>query len=313
MRRQVLAANAAMLVAAVLFGGAVVATRVAVREVPPLSLAVLRYALGGLLLLLCLVVGARRLLRVRGRDLPYLALLGLLLFALFPLAFNAGLRLTEATRGSLMLATVPFWSALLARRAGQERLAPRQVAGLALTFAGVAVALAERGLQWQGQARALAGDGLLLLAALCGAAHGVLVRRAYARYAPLTVTAYGMLAGTLALAPAALAEGLPSAVAGLDGRAATLVLYLGVPAGGLGWYLLAFARARLTPTQAAVYINLNPLTAIALGAALLGERVTPALAVAFAISLTGVALVNWPAARGGPRAPVAVGPAHPQS
>jgi len=298
-----------MLVAAVLFGGAVVATRVAVRDVPPFSLAVLRYALGGLLLLLCLVLGARRLLRVRGRDLPYLALLGIVLFALFPLAFNAGLRLTEATRGSLMLATVPFWSALLARRAGQERLAARQVAGLVLTFAGVAVALAERGLQWQGQARALVGDGLLLLAALCGAAHGVLVQRAYARYAPLTVTAYGMLAGTLARAPAALAEGLAPAVAALDGRAATLLLYLGVPAGALGWYLTAFARARLTPTQAAVYINLNPLTAMALGAALLGERITPTLAVAFAISLIGVALVNWPAARRVPQALVTIGPA----
>ncbi len=295
MRHRALAANAALAVSLVIFGGAVVATRVAVREVPPLSLAVLRFGLGGGALFLCLALGAPGLLGVARRDLPYLALLGAILFAAFPLTFNAGLRLTEASRGSLMLATSPFWSAVLARAVGRERLTGRQVAGLALTFAGVAVALGEHGLQWRGGGRALVGDGLLLLTALCGAVYGVAAKPAFARHAALTVTAYTMLAGTLLLLPAALAEGLLPAIAGLDGRAVALILYLGIPGGALGYYLFSFGLARLTPTQTAVYINLNPLTALALGAALLGERVTPALLAAFAVSLTGIALVNWPA------------------
>jgi drug/metabolite transporter (DMT)-like permease len=294
MRDRALAANAALVVAAVIFGASVVATRAAVRDVPPLSLAVLRYGLGSGALFLCLAVGAPHLLRASRRDLPYLALLGALLFAAFPLTLNAGLRLTEASRGALMIATAPFWSALLARRAGQERLATRQVAGLALTFTGVAVALAEHGLAWRGGGQALAGDGLLLLTALCGAAYNVLAKPAYARHAALTITAYSMLAGTLLLLPAALAEGLLPAMAGLGGRAMALVLFLGLPGGALGWYLWSFALGRLTPTQTVVYVNLNPLTALALGTALLGEHVTPALLVAFMVSLTGIALVNWP-------------------
>ena len=265
MKETPLAANAAMFVAAVLFGGSVVATRVAVRDVPPLSLAVLRFGLGGLLLGLCLLFGARRLLQVRRRDLPYLSLLGTLLFAAFPLSFNAGLRLTEASHGSLMLATVPVWSAMRARAAGREDLKPHQVVGLLLSLVGVAVTVAERGLHWEGNTRALVGDGLLLVAAVCGATYGVLVKRAYARYTALTVTAYGMLFGTLTLAPAALAEGLLPAVAGLNGRTLSLVLILGVLGGALAWYLYAFALTTLAPTQVAVYINLNPLTAMALG------------------------------------------------
>ena len=59
-------ANAGAFVAAVLFGSSVVAVRVAVQEVPPLSLAVLRFGQGGLLLvLLLLLVGTRDLLRVK--------------------------------------------------------------------------------------------------------------------------------------------------------------------------------------------------------------------------------------------------------
>jgi len=57
---QRLAANAGAFVAAALFGASVVAVRVAVQDVPPLSLAVLRFGQGGLLLVVVLLlVGGR--------------------------------------------------------------------------------------------------------------------------------------------------------------------------------------------------------------------------------------------------------------
>jgi len=270
-KRTALAANAGLLFAAILAGASVVATRVAVQSVPPLSLAVMRYAQGGLILGVCLLLLARSQLRVRRQDLLTLTVLGTLLFAAFPLLFNAGLRLTEASRGSLMLATVPVWSALLARLSGQERLVTRQIIGLVLATGGVAVAVAERGLDWQGHGAALVGDGLILMAALCGAAYGVLVKRISGRYSALTVTTYAMLIGALVLLPAALGEGLATAVVDLDGQTLMLVLFLGVLGGAVLWYLYGFALSTLTPTQAAVYVNLNPLAAMILATVLLGN------------------------------------------
>jgi drug/metabolite transporter (DMT)-like permease len=132
---QRLAANAGAFAAVVLFGSSVVAVRVTVQEVPPLSLAILRFGQGGLLLVfLLLLVSARDQLRVKWHDLPLLALLGAILFTVFPVTFNASLRLIEASRGALVLATIPLWSALLARIARSERLAPRQVVGVLLSF-----------------------------------------------------------------------------------------------------------------------------------------------------------------------------------
>jgi drug/metabolite transporter (DMT)-like permease len=127
---QRLAANAGAFVAAVLFGSSVVAVRVAVQEVPPLSLAVLRFGQGGLLLVVVLLLaGMREVLRVKWHDLPLLILLGAVLFTVFPVTFNASLRLIEASRGALVLATIPLWSALLARMARSERLVPRRSLG----------------------------------------------------------------------------------------------------------------------------------------------------------------------------------------
>ena len=292
---QRLAANAAAFVAAGLFGSSVVAVRVAVQEVPPLSLAALRFGQGGLLLVfVLLLVGARDLLRVRWRDLPLLMLLGAVLFAVFPVSFNASLRLIEASRGALILATIPLWSALLARIARSERLAPRQVAGVLLSLAGVGLALAERGVGSQGGLGSLAGDGLMLVTALCGAAYAVLAQRAFARYGALTVTTYAMVLGTLLLLPAALAEGLAGVLPQLDRQTVALLVFLGVFGGALGFFLWTFALTRLTPTQVAVYINLNPLVAILLAAALLAERLTIVFAAGFGAVLVGVLLVNWP-------------------
>ncbi len=288
------AGSIAAFVAATLFGASVVATRVAVQEIPPLSLAVLRFGQGGLILFLCLFVGARGLLHVKRRDLPFLTLLGAILFTVFPVTFNTGLRLTEASRGALMLATMPLWSAWLARAARRERLILRQVGGILLTLAGVGIVLAERGLTWRGTALALGGDGLMLLTALCGAIYGVLAQRILVRYTALTVTTYAMLFGTFLLLPAALAEGLPQALARIDGKVAALILFLGIFGGALGYFLWTFALTRLTPTQVAVYVNLNPLVATILGAALLAERLTGPFLVGFVTVLAGVLLVNWP-------------------
>jgi drug/metabolite transporter (DMT)-like permease len=95
-----LAANAGAFVAAVLFGSSVVAVRVVVQEVPPLSLAVLRFGEAALLLVFVLMIfRGRELLSVKWRDLPLLVLLGIVLFAVFPVTFNASLRLIEASRG----------------------------------------------------------------------------------------------------------------------------------------------------------------------------------------------------------------------
>jgi drug/metabolite transporter (DMT)-like permease len=286
--------NFAAFIAAGLFGASVVATRVAVQEIPPLNLAVLRFGQGGLILFMCLLIGARDLLKVKRHDLPFLVLLGAILFAVFPVTFNISLRLTEASRGALMLATMPIWSAWIARVARKERLILRQVAGILLTFTGVGIVLAERGLRWQGTSVALGGDGLMLLTALCGAIYGVLAQRMLSRYSALTVTMYAMLFGTFLLFPAALFEGLPQAFVRIDGKVAVLILFLGIFGGALGFFLWTFALTRLTPTQVAVYVNVNPIVAIILGAVLLAEKLTGVFVVGFVAVVVGVLFVNWP-------------------
>jgi len=286
--------NAAAFIASVLFGASVVATRVAVGSIPPLNLAFLRFGQGGVILLISLLIFRPGLLRVKFRDLPYLTLLGAILFTIFPITFNVSLKYTEASRGALMLATVPLWSAGLARIAKSEHLILRQVSGIILTLGGVAIVLAERGLTWQGGSWALVGDLLMLLTAICGAIYGVLAQKMLKKYNALTVTTYAMLTGSCLLIPAAFVEGFSQALTKIDLQTASLIMFLGICGGALGYFLWTFALAHLTPTQVAVYINLNLMVATILGAALLAEKLTLVFIAGFAAVLIGVLLVNWP-------------------
>ena len=138
---RVVLTNASVAGSVVLFGMATVATRVAVQSVSPIPLSVLRFGAGGLLLALALAIFAPNLLQLAGRDVPYMILLGIIQFAAFSLTYNLGLRFTEASRGALMLVTMPLWSAFLARRMRRERLLPSQVLGIIVTLAGVVAAL----------------------------------------------------------------------------------------------------------------------------------------------------------------------------
>jgi drug/metabolite transporter (DMT)-like permease len=296
MQKQSAAANASAAFAAVLFGASVVAVRIAVRDVPPLTLALLRFGQGSLALFVYLALFRRDLLRIERRDLGYLALLGAIFFTVFPVTFNAGLRYIEASRAALLIATMPLWSLLIGRFAARERLSGRQIVGVLTSVAGVGIVMLHRGAAGSG---ALKGDLLLLTTALCGAIYNVLAKRMVGRYTGLTVTFYAMVFGTLLLAPASLVEHAPR-LASLGTETLVMVILLGILGGAVSFSLWTAALRYLSPTQVAVYININPMAATLLAAVMLHEHLSASFVLGFAAVAAGVMIVNWT------RAPVRV-------
>jgi drug/metabolite transporter (DMT)-like permease len=277
-------ANAAAATAAVLFGASVVGVRIAVRDVAPLPLAFLRFAQGAVVLGAGLALFRRDLLRVAPRDLPFLALLGFILFTVFAVSFNAGLQYLEASPAALIIATMPLWTMLIARSVTRERLTSRQILGVIVSITGVGIVMFDRGL---GRV-SLIGVLLLTVTALSGAVYNVLVKRALAKYDGITVAFYAMLFGSLLLTPTVIGQRFDT----LSTETLALVAFLGVLGGAVAFTLWTIALRRLSPTQVAVYINLNPIAATLLAAAILGERLTPAFAVGFVAVAAGVLIVN---------------------
>jgi drug/metabolite transporter (DMT)-like permease len=280
-------ANASAALAAVLFGASVVAVRIAVRDVPPLALAFLRFAQGSLVLFVGLLVFRKDLLKVDRGDLPFLAGLGLLFFTIFAITFNAGMQYTAASRAAVILATMPLWTIIISRLATRGGLGTRQVIGVCTSFAGVAIVMVARGGAGDSS---LTGDALLLTTALCGAIYNVLSKRALERYSGVTTTFYAMVFGTLFLLPFSLG-GLT--LGALRGQTLAIVIFLGVFGGALGFSLWTSALKQLSPTQVSVYINLNPIAATLLAATMLHEQLSGSFLIGFVAVVAGVMIVNW--------------------
>lgn len=285
-------AHAGAFISSCLVGAAVVATRSTVDEIDPIGLAFLRYAQGALLLFAVLAVTRTRTLMAKRDELRMFALLGLLMFALFPVLFNSALRLTTASRGAVILATMPLWGALLARRFGGERLHIGQVAGVLCSFLGVLVVFAESGMGVGGSGSVIAGNLLMLATAVVGGVYAVLAKPVMVRSDPMRVTAWAMAFGAGVLLIPAMVEGLAGQLEAASRHALLMVLYLGTFGGAVAFWLFAYSLARLSPTQALVYINLNPVVATLLASLFLDEPLNSTFGIGFAMVIGGLLLTN---------------------
>ena len=112
-----------------LVGAAIVASRAIVAEVPPLTLALLRYAVGFLCLLPFALGALRGLRRPRARDLWAMAALGTGQFGLLIALLNWGLQQVPAAPAALIFSLFPLLTLLLGAALGSERItAPRPAA-----------------------------------------------------------------------------------------------------------------------------------------------------------------------------------------
>lgn len=293
----VLAAAASSL----LGGSAVAVTRLAVRSVDPLAVATIRYAIAALCLLPVLFAAGLRPKRggIEGQWPAALALC-LLFFGLFPYLFTTGLKHTTAARGALALATMPMQTLLLAAAFGAERLTAAKLAGVVLALAGLAIALSQSlgaagsPEAWRGAWR---GDLMMAAAGFLGAVFNVGSRFYLVGIPALPLCAAGTLVGSLALSAALAATGAAGGAGPLSaippGSWGALV-YLGVIGGALTFFLWVFALTRATPTRVAVTVTLNPVSAMTLGALILGEALAPSLILGLAAVVAGIALCNWP-------------------
>lgn len=288
-------------------GAAIVASRFAVAEVPPLTLAMLRYAIGFVCLLpfawreAIRTFGSPSLAPVAGsrwRDLLAMAALGIGQFGILIALLNFGLQHVGAAQAALIFSLFPLLTLLLAAALGRERITWQLLVGVLLSIAGVALALGPKLGTAASGANHWWGELAVAAAALTGAACSVLYRPFLRRYPTVPVSAFAMLASVVFLALLATTEQWPQRLAGISAPAWAAVAFIGVSS-GVGYFWWLYALKHESPTRVTVFLALNPVTAAFLGWAVLGERL-PAAAIG---ALAVIALALWVATRAGPSRP----------
>jgi len=241
-----------------------------------------------------LFVIARRVDRVwpQRKDLPRLALLGMLGVFLNQVLFVLGLNFTTATNAAILMPSIPVFAAVAAGILGVERLGLHRLVGVGAAVAGALVMLDVFGFSMAGGAAF--GNLLILVNCASFALFLVLQRPILKRLPPLTVIAWAYVFGGSAVVlvsfreVAAFAASLPDfwTVAGL----AYIVL---IPT-TLAYALNTWAISRSSSTLAATYTTLQPLATATLAAIFLAETVGWREATGFVLIVTGLMFVSRP-------------------
>jgi drug/metabolite transporter (DMT)-like permease len=273
-----------------LWGATPIATKLAMAELAPVTVGVLRTTLAALLTL-PLLIGWRLSPPRRPAQLVLLGMVTLGGLIGFPLLFSLGVGRTSAAHAGLILAALPLPTGLLGS-AFERRLPP------GAWWLGAAVAVLGEAFLIGGDstsaapAATLAGDLLVAGGAFCAAAGHVAGARLAPSFGTWPTTLWAITAGGALLLPLLLWQGEAAALGAAGATTWAAVLFL---AGGstlvafAAWYW-ALSRGGIARMGALQF--LQPLVTLALAALLLGEPITPALLGAAGLILAGVALTQ---------------------
>ncbi len=275
--------------AASIGGLTVVMTRFVVPETDPFTLASVRYLIASACLL-ALVAYQGRHFRVAPRDRLVLMVLALIFFAAFPYCFARALEDTTSARGALIYACMPLVTMFLAAVFRIERITSWKFLGVVFAIAGVWTAI---GFDVDAPPDALRGDAMMALGTAFAAAYTAFAKRYVMKYDGVAMTAWSMFFGSLALFVVAMFLGAPfSGSLDLSVRGWGALLFLAVPGGALMMWCFISGYRLVTPTQAAIAVGCNPLTAILFAAWILGEPIGWGSAVGFALVTVAVTCAN---------------------
>ena len=287
------------------WAGNAVVGRLLVGTLPPLLLNALRWWLA---LALLLPLGWRVLREPRAllARWPYLALLGLLGVGCYNALQYLAVQTSTPLNVTLIAGSMPLWMMAVGALGYAVRPTSRQLAGAALSLAGIAIVLSRGSWVAFAQIRFVAGDLYMLLASALWAVYSWMLARPPASMRgtqrPAWDWAEGLLAQILfgvlwASAFAAVeAASAPARVEWGIGLAAAL-LYIALGPSLVAYRCWAVGVATVGPALASFFANLTPAFAALLSALWLGEMPSGYHGLAFALIVGGIVVSSPPASK----------------
>ena len=207
--------------------------------------------------------------------------------ALYFLAENTALKYTGVSNVCLLVCSAPLLTALLARWFGKsEKMSSRLITGSLIAFAGAALVIVE---DWKHMQLKLLGDMLALCGALSWAVYQLIIKRMCGKYSTVFITrkvfAYGLL--TIAVFFVFDHPSFP-----LDNMLHPVVagnlLFLGIIASGLCFWVWNIVIDHLGAVATSAYIYLQPLFAAITASFVLGEPITGSVVAGAVLIIAGV-------------------------
>jgi drug/metabolite transporter (DMT)-like permease len=273
--------------AASLWGGVYVVSKVVLDVLPALELIWIRYVLA-LIALGMFGLLAGESWRLPRKSLPLVGLIGLVGYFLSIWAQFAGTHLSSAQMGSVITSATPAFMVIFARLLLKETITARKAISLLLATVGVLciVGIGDAGENFR------LGGMILVLAALTWALMSVLIKKIPPGSSLIVVTAYAILVATIAMTPLALSQ---MKVEHLHVLSQPMVwggvLYMGTISTAGAFYFWNKGLQLVEAGSGSLYFFFQPLVGTLLGWLFLGEQVGWSFWLGAVLIFAGVLLV----------------------
>jgi drug/metabolite transporter (DMT)-like permease len=277
-----------MTLAALFWAGAFVGGKIAVKEFPPFSLTFFRFLIATSVLFPIMVKLEPNSWRLKRGDIPVVLLLGLTGMLGYHVLFFLSLQHTTAINTSLISATSPVITTLLACFVAAEPLGLKRIAAVSMAFFGVLLTISDGNLNLLSDIALKAGDFLMIAASLCKATYIVASRRFSRNLSPIVLTTYSFLVCLIASAPLVMAEDFLSCLPNTTWSGWAAVVYMALFASCIGYLTQQFAIKSIGASKTTAFENLVPVFAIVLSSSILGEKVSLLKVVSAGVIIAGV-------------------------
>lgn len=277
----------ALVLVQLFFGTLPIAVKVALRELTPPALALLRVSGASLLFVVLQRVFVRE--RIRGRR-DYLALASYAVFGVIAnqLLYITALSLTTATAAQMMVAAGPALTLLAAIVLGKETATRLKWTGIAVAASGAVYLVSARG-AGMGSAP---GNLLALLNVASYSVYLVISRGLLRRYDALTVITWVFVFGTIGIIPWGIAPLLREIGHARPATWAAMAFIIVFPSVGAYW-LNVYALKRVESSVVSVFVYLQPVITALIAVPTLHEHVSARLVPAALLIFSGVAVTLW--------------------
>jgi drug/metabolite transporter (DMT)-like permease len=267
------------------WSSAFVFTRLALRYFSPLSLGFLRYFIASLSLLV--FIFAVKIKIPNKNDIKWFILAGFFGFFFYIITFNLGSSTVPASTCSLMIATAPVITTLLARIINKEKLTIIKYIAIIIEFIGVGVLTLMNGIFFIN-----IGFVWLILASISLSIYNILQRKLTKKYSAVQTSVFSIWFGTIMLFIF-----LPNSFTEIKNAPSMQIIYLiilGVFPSAIAYitWSYAFSKAKYT-SSVTNYMFITPFLTTLLGVILAKE--TPDLATIFGgiIIMIGMLIYNF--------------------
>ncbi|SFM08027.1 DMT family transporter [Pelosinus propionicus] len=287
-KQKQLLANLVMIVVVVLWGISFISIKIAVSEIPPTTMALLRFIIASVFLRI-LLKKVEPNAKISRNDLPKMAAGGVLGITCYFYFENMGVQLSTAANASLIVSIVPIIAIGLDVLFFKSKITPLKLAAVGIAVLGTYLSITANG-KIEFNSNHFLGNILMICAMISWALYTLINKSLQGRYSGICMTTYQTIIGTLCLVPVSILEYSDWRVFSL--LAFWHVLFLAIGCSVICYVFYMYVLKHLDVAITTIYLSAVPVIGVVSGHYFLKESVFPIQMMGGMLTILAIIAVN---------------------